>query len=503
MNLFWEACGATGPLHLRVQSDKDPRGTIHVFPQPFVVVGQDGKNDLQLSHPDVSMRHAYLQVIAGRLYCVDLQSRTGIFWKTGSQQAGWLEPGEAVRIGPYVVHVLEEGFGGDGEDADAASYFVDAPHLPAVCLEFLRGGAEQGRWRMNGTVVQVGNATDCGVRLVDPSVSRFHCSLVRTHRGLWAVDLLGRGGICVNGTMVRCARLKDGDELQVGRYLIRFRNEVVSPAGPGLVEPALANQPDWQGALPGVGPAAELAAPAGVRALPPPGVGLSGAAVPLPVPRTEGALVPAGGAGPGSELSTAALMPLLNQFGLMQQQMFEQFQQTTLLLVQMFTSLHGNQLAVIREELQRVHRLNRELHGLYAELARNGRTPAEATSPKTAAGPAGNPDKPASRPAMTTAGGSKPVPPKEPARAPEPARPTPAPAASPRPGGPPRAENPARKPAAAPAEITPPPGSPPPADGNMHAWLSQRIASLQQEQQSSWQRILSFVLGSKTEEALP
>src|SRR5262249_47963723 len=114
------------------------------------------------------------------------------------------------------------------------------------------------------------------------------------------------------------------------------------------------------------------------------------------------------------------------------------------------------------------------------------------------------PDKPASRPALPTTGGPKAGPsPKEPVRTPEPARPTPAAAAAPRPGGPPRSESPARKPAAAPAENTPTPGSAAPPDGNLHAWLSQRIATLQQEQQSSWQRILSFVLGSKTEEALP
>jgi pSer/pThr/pTyr-binding forkhead associated (FHA) protein len=485
MNLFWEACGAPGPLHLRVQSEKDPRGTIHVFPHPFVVVGQDGKNDLPLSHPDVSMRHAYFQVISGRLYCVDLQSRTGLHWRTGSQQAGWLVPGEAVRIGPYTVHLLEEGFGGDEADGAAPAFFVDAPHLPAVSLEFLRGGAEQGRWRMNGTVVPVGNAADCGVRLVDASVSRFHCSLVRTQFGLWVVDLLGRGGICVNGTMVRCARLKDGDEMQIGRFLIRFRNELVS--GAALGESVPNGRSEWQAALPPAGVAG------GGRVLPPPGAVPAGSALALAGVRAEGALVSAGAAGHGGELTAAALMPVLNQFGMMQQQMFEQFQQTTLLLVQMFTSLHGNQLGVIREELQRVHRLNRELHTLYAELARTGRAP-EAATPRAA-----NPDKASSRPALVApAARSRPVPPQSPpeaARAGEAARP----AAAARPGAPPpRADDPARK-AAAPPQPAPPPGSAAPPD-DMHLWLSQRIATLQQEQQSSWQRILSFVLGSKTNE---
>ena len=66
------------------------------------------------------------------------------------------------------------------------------------------------------------------------------------------------------------------------------------------------------------------------------------------------------------------LVPLVNQFGLMQQQMFDQFHQAMAMMVQMFGTMHHDQMAVIREELDRLNELSDEVHALRAELA--GRT---------------------------------------------------------------------------------------------------------------------------------
>ena len=62
-------------------------------------------------------------------------------------------------------------------------------------------------------------------------------------------------------------------------------------------------------------------------------------------------------------------MPLVNQFGLMQQQMFDQFQQAMAMMVQMFGTMHRDQMEVIRTELDRLHELTEEFHALKQELA--------------------------------------------------------------------------------------------------------------------------------------
>ena len=70
-----------------------------------------------------------------------------------------------------------------------------------------------------------------------------------------------------------------------------------------------------------------------------------------------------------SELTESMLVPLVNQFGLMQQQMFDQFQQAMAMMVQMFGTMHRDQMEVIRAELDRLHELTEEFHSLKNELA--------------------------------------------------------------------------------------------------------------------------------------
>jgi hypothetical protein len=70
-----------------------------------------------------------------------------------------------------------------------------------------------------------------------------------------------------------------------------------------------------------------------------------------------------------SELNESMLVPLVNQFGLMQQQMFDQFQQAMAMMVQMFGTMHRDQMEVIRAELDRLHDLTAEFHALKSELA--------------------------------------------------------------------------------------------------------------------------------------
>ena len=55
-----------------------------------------------------------------------------------------------------------------------------------------------------------------------------------------------------------------------------------------------------------------------------------------------------------SELTESMLVPLVNQFGLMQQQMFDQFQQAMAMMVQMFGTMHREQMEVIRAELDQL-----------------------------------------------------------------------------------------------------------------------------------------------------
>jgi hypothetical protein len=67
--------------------------------------------------------------------------------------------------------------------------------------------------------MRIGRSVAADVRLDDPSVSRRHALIVsEAHRSLRVLDDRSLNGVFVNGTLVEWERLKDGDELTVGRY---------------------------------------------------------------------------------------------------------------------------------------------------------------------------------------------------------------------------------------------------------------------------------------------
>ena len=82
----------------------------------------------------------------------------------------------------------------------------------------------------------------------------------------------------------------------------------------------------------------------------------------------------------------SVLIPLVNQFGMMQQQMMDQFQQTVSMLVQMFGSLHRDQMDLIRQELDQLRDLTKEFQTIKVELAELSRGTDPANSPELLCG---------------------------------------------------------------------------------------------------------------------
>ena len=77
---FLEACGANGPLRLEWDDWETGRPVARDFERPAILVGRNPHADLVLGHPLVGLRHAYLQLVEGRLFATDLGSREGLHW---------------------------------------------------------------------------------------------------------------------------------------------------------------------------------------------------------------------------------------------------------------------------------------------------------------------------------------------------------------------------------------------------------------------------------------
>jgi pSer/pThr/pTyr-binding forkhead associated (FHA) protein len=360
---FLSACGASGSLTWILEGPG--RAERLERDQPFLVVGSDPACTLPLNHPDVCPRHAYLQLIGGRLYCLDLGSRTGTYRDGRNLRAGWVARGQAIRIGPYRIRLA-----GDAPQGPAPAQAQDQDQTPlpahaaAWTLELSHRAVRSTRCPVESALMLAGSAADCQVRLVDPRVSNYHCSLIPTRDGLWMVDLLGRGGATINAAPARHGLVRPGDALRIGESSIRLHAEAV----------------------------AEVEAVAGDKAAPeaepePAGedfeVEHEGEPQPIPaasdsdaatLPARIADLATAGGLqlpdlpADQARLAESFLVPFLTQFSRVQQRAERE-------RLEAFAAVQREQLGVLREELDQVRELRQELEELRAELRSQGRLP--------------------------------------------------------------------------------------------------------------------------------
>lgn len=442
MDLFLKACGATGPLTIEIEGPGYDGAERRQFTQPYVVVGRDERADLVLDHDLVSRRHAYFQVLKGHVFLIDLESREGTVLGAAPIESGWVAPGQVVQIGPFALRFAAPETGNAPPDANADSIPTLNPlaakspphdHLPPVALEFQTQSSGHSIWRMTQITALVGRSPRCKVRFLDSDVSKFHCALVRTPRGLWVVDLLGRGGITVNETPTRSAALGPADVLGLGKMLVRA-NYDAKPGPVGLPQ----RQTRPRSGLPATqAPASGTLAPARFA--------------------TDQAPAPAAG-----DLSL-----LLNHFGQMQQQMMDQFQQSMMMMMQMFGGMHSEQMTLVREELDRLRELGDEVRSLKTELTARAAAPASApAAPPPAFWPPAAPPRPSAYPPDTPS-----------------APPRPAPTSAPAPNG---DLGGAKKPIPV-AALDP--------TTDVHEWIGRRLASIEEEQQSRWRKVMGLFKG--------
>jgi pSer/pThr/pTyr-binding forkhead associated (FHA) protein len=534
-----------GPWKLAVSRLHHP-AHVHSLEQPFVLVGRAEGNGLLLPDPQVSRRHAYLQVLPDGVVCVDLDSRTGTHRGVGTHfdtesRVGyfWLARGDSVQVGPFTLDPAL----GPVSDLPSVPPAYDPladqgardEYLPPVAVAVSGARIELARWRLNTVVGLVGSSPWCSARIRHESVSAFHCSLVRTPVGVWVIDLLSRRGTFRNGERVDWARLDDGDQLQIGEFVFQFRfqhprvSKVQSSRSSFRDEPELSTTP--QLSFPG--------APSDSFLLTLPGA-IGNQSLPALSEQTM----------PGAPL----LVAVMEQFAQMQQQMFEQFHRDMQAMAGLFLAMHDDQMSAIRREMDDLRKLAEEIHSLQQELklrpavprlsgptdptvsdevpgedkvrttpveapAQNGApskhvaapaAPTDQPSPVGVVGPAFQPDDtagPGSPDLAAAVGGvGRPAPSAVAPSAVAPSVVAPSVVAPSAVASMPGAAAGAGAPAAA-ASDAPAPGAtkketpprPTPAAGqsgdDVHAWLTDRIAALTTEHQSRWQKLLKMILG--------
>jgi pSer/pThr/pTyr-binding forkhead associated (FHA) protein len=415
---FAEACGATGPLDLRVDLAEGgvlAEGTIQM---PFSLVGRDDACDVTLTDAEVNPRHTWLQVIGGRIFALDLGSRTGLGWPGGGTGSNWLDVGVPVRVGPFQLQLRSPVSSRTAPFPLAYNPLHADTNLPkshpVVTLEFRNGKRVKDRWTVNRLLTPIGRSPESKIRLTADDIAGYHCGLVLTPDGMWVVDLSGRG-VVVNGERMRVSPLRHGAELWVGRFLIgiHYPASGTTPATgrPGALTPpnpltgitlanALKSSPAakpaaedevelgtvptesgcglpnshimadafrfWSAAGAVSGPVSHPILVSGTDPIPP----ITSTPPLSQNPRTAPSIVPLGDWFASTPDPANAVAQLLRELGELHGQMFNQFQKSMVLMVQLFGCLRKDQMPAMQREMDRIQELNAELARLQSEVAR-------------------------------------------------------------------------------------------------------------------------------------
>jgi hypothetical protein len=450
-----------------------------------------------------------------------------------ARRSAWLDADGALAVGPYEVHIAPRISKGSAEDLYGLPQEI-LDGLPKVSLKIFEQDGKTLNCSMAGAVAVLGSSPSRSNDLVGHPASHVHCVLVRTPDGLWVVDLLGPGGTWVNGVPVRYCRLEEGDRIGIGKFVIEVFHEAplleIRRNGHSVVSPSATERRGRGELVPSLSESGVIAAyperrlrATTVSEMPSPDTRL-----PAPFEPPEHLVKVAEVV--SREQLTEILTPFATQFRLMQQQMFEQFQTSLLMMFDMFGALQRDQMGAIREELDELRRVTREIQVLQQEMAQ-----------RPLPGAAQPVDVALARNGLSTPGKTRPTTELEPAmemkdhleagRPPQPefplrfdpmvhsSQPDPEPAPDASSPGVPPTEQPETTPIeeelqsssdSVPAgngpDLPPPhknghtevqstPAPKPVSKEAIHDWLSERMIQLQREQQSRWQRLLRLLTG--------
>jgi|SRR5438105_4917770 len=121
-------------------------------------------------------------------------------------------------VGPVQVELERDDSLGQGEFL-VAGELVEGPGGHATGTLSLPDGS---RVRLGEEPVTIGRTPECDVVLSDTNVSRRHAEVRRQGEDFVLIDLGSTNGSKVNGARVREQPLTDGDEITLGKTLLRF-----------------------------------------------------------------------------------------------------------------------------------------------------------------------------------------------------------------------------------------------------------------------------------------
>ena len=109
-----------------------------------------------------------------------------------------------------------------GEEAEQHVPSGETTGAALIELDQVEGTAGRRMHDIDEKVVTVGRGKDSSIFLDDVTVSRRHAEISRGERGYMIRDVGSLNGTYVNRVRIDSVDLRNGDEIQVGKYRFRF-----------------------------------------------------------------------------------------------------------------------------------------------------------------------------------------------------------------------------------------------------------------------------------------
>jgi pSer/pThr/pTyr-binding forkhead associated (FHA) protein/tetratricopeptide (TPR) repeat protein len=139
------------------------------------------------------------------------------------------DPGEGTPVAddPRVVSKEFQELDEDGPIEEEDDDNPDATRAgPPISLQVIEGPDAGRKKRFKTVRMVVGRGKDVDLKLTDQAVSRRHLELIHGDNGTLLRDLGGASGTKVNDERVEEKLLKHGDEIEIGRTVLKFVDEI-------------------------------------------------------------------------------------------------------------------------------------------------------------------------------------------------------------------------------------------------------------------------------------
>ena len=199
------------------------RSTVAVD-KPFARVGTHPGCEVVLSGACSPRRALYLHATDAGVYAVGL----ALGEQAEGYVRGWLDPQQAVAVGPYRLWVQLTGPPAPAAppvELETVEFSAVPPPLIQVSIE----GRPVVGHRLSRRLTVVGRGKLSSMRLCDGYVSTVHCVLYRHGDEVWVIDLLSANGTKYEGEPIEAMALSSGQAICLGGAVLTLAGHASGP----------------------------------------------------------------------------------------------------------------------------------------------------------------------------------------------------------------------------------------------------------------------------------